>query len=185
MHTEGNVLVQSPIYGVIAEFHDPDMLMSAAERAREAGYRRMDAYSPFPIHGLAETIGFEDARIPWLAFGGGIFGAVSGFMLLTWVSVIDYPWNVGGRPLLSWPQFIPITFECTILFAALTAFGSQFFLNGLPKPYDPIFNARNFDRASQDGFFLCIEAEDMKFDVEETQAFLRTLGADDVSPVER
>ena len=182
MHTE---IIQSPIHGAVAEFADPDEMMTAATQAREAGYRRMDAYSPFPIHGLAEAIGFEDARIPWFAFGGAVFGAVSGFMLLTWVSVIDYPWNVGGRPLLSWPSFIPITFECTVLFAALTAFGSQFFLNGLPKPYNSIFNAKNFDRASQDRFFLCIESEDPNFDAEETQAFLRTLGAEEVSLVER
>lgn len=185
MHVEGNALVESPIYGVVAEFADPDQLVDAATRARAAGYRRMDAYTPFPIHGLAETIGFEDGRIPWMAFGGGLLGCLSGFMLLTWVGVIDYPWNVGGKPLLSWPQWIPIMFECTVLFTALTAFGSQFFLNGLPKPYDPIFNARNFERASQDRFFLCIEADDPKFDVDEVTEFLRTLGPEDVSPVEK
>src|SRR5690349_2228197 len=113
MHTEGNELVESPIYGVVAEFTDPDLLVDAARASREAGYRRMDAYSPFPIHGLAETIGFEDGRIPWLAFAAGLTGCVSGFLLLTWVGVIDYPWNVGGRPLLSWPQWMPIMFECT------------------------------------------------------------------------
>jgi hypothetical protein len=185
MHVEGNQLVQSPIYGVIAEFDDPDKVYDAAMAARAAGYRQMDAYTPFPVHGLAEVLGFEDGRIPWLAFGGGLFGVTSGFMLLIWVSWVDYPWNVGGKSLISWPQFVPIAYECTILFTALTAFAMQFFLNGLPKPYDPIFNARNFERASQDRFFLCIEAEDPKFDEAEVSAFLRTLGPEDVSSVER
>jgi hypothetical protein len=184
MHKEGSALVESPIYGLIAEFSDPDKLIEAANIARESGYQRMDAYSPFPIHGLAEAIGFEDGRIPWFAFFGGLTGVSVGFMLLYYVNVVDYPWNVGGRPLLSWPQFIPIMFECTVLFTGLTVFISQWLLNGLPRPYQSIFNARNFERASQDKFFLCIEATDRQFDIVETARFLSDLGADDVSEVE-
>jgi hypothetical protein len=190
MHKEGNflegvVLVDSPIYGLIAEFSDPDQLIEAANIAREAGYRNMDAYSPFPIHGLAEAIGFEDGRMPWFAFFGGMTGLAVGFMLLYYVNVIDYPLNVGGRPLLSWPQFIPIMFECTVLATGLTVFIAQWALNGLPRPYHSIFNARNFERASQDKFFLCIEARDNQFDVIETARFLSGLGADHVSEVEQ
>lgn len=185
MHREADVLVESPVHGMIAEFSDPDALVEAAHAAKAAGYRRMDAYSPFPIHGLAEAIGFEDARIPWFVFGGGLTGISVGFFLLYYVNVVDYPWNVGGRPLLSWPQFIPIMFECTILASGLTAFISQFLLNGLPKPYDSIFNAKNFDRASSDRFFLCIEADDASYDAVETARFLRTTGAENVSEVEK
>ena len=185
MHLEADVLVETPIHGLVAEFSDPDALVAAAHRARQAGYRRMDAYSPFPIHGLAEAIGFEDGRIPWLVFLGAVGGVTIGFALLYYVNVVDYPLNVGGRPLLSWPSFIPIMFECTILSAGLTAFGSQFFLNGLPRPYQSIFNAKNFERASQDRFFLCIEADDTRFDVVSTAQFLRGLGADFVSEVEK
>lgn len=184
MHKEGNTLVDSPVYGIIAEFSDPDVLLAAASKARQAGYTRMDGYSPFPIHGLAEAIGFEDGRVPWFGFFGGLGGFSIGFMLLYYVSVVEYPWNVGGKPLLSWPQFIPIIYECTILAAGVTVFASQFLLNGLPRPYNSIFNARNFDRASQDKFFLCIEAIDPKFDVDETTRFLWSLDADHVSQVE-
>jgi hypothetical protein len=185
MHKEGDTLVESPVHGLVAEFSDPDMLVAAANAAREAGYVRLDAYTPFPIHGLAEAIGFEDGRVPWFTFFGGITGFSVGFMLLYYVNVIDYPLNVGGKPLLSWPQFIPILFECTVLAAGLTAFGSQFLLNGLPRPYHSIFNARNFERASQDRFFLCIEAADARYNPDETARFLRGLGADLVSEVEK
>ena len=185
MHKEGNVLVESSIYGIVAEFSDPDRLVEAANISRESGYRNMDAYSSFPIHGLAEALGFEDGRIPWLAFFRGLTGFAVGFLLLYYVNVIDYPLNVGGRPLLSWPQFIPIIFECTVLVTGLTVFIGQWTLNGLPRPYHSIFNARNFERASQDKFFLCIEARDAQFDAVETARFLRGLGADDVSEVEQ
>ena len=193
MHKEGNSLVESPIYGIIAEFSDPDKLIEAANISRESGYRNMDAYSPFPIHGLAEAIGFEDGRIPWFAFLGGLTGFCVGFMLLYYVNVVDYPWNVGGRPLLSWPQFIPIMFECVVLMTGLTVFISQWMLNGLPRPYHPVFECEAFRSASIDAFwvsvesdklFLCIEATDRQFHIVETARFLASLGADDVSEVE-
>ncbi len=173
------------IYGIIAEFDDPDALIAAAGRAREDGYRNMDAYTPFPVHGLAEALDFKDNRLPWMIFLAGIAGAFGGFGLQYFVSVIDYPLNVGGRPLNSWPLFIPVTFECTILLAAATAVFGMLFLNGFPRPHHPIFNAPNFERASQDGFFLCIEADDPQFDPRRTRLFLERLDARSVNEVER
>jgi hypothetical protein len=146
----------------------------------------VEAYSPFPIHGLAEALGFNDWRIPWFSFVGGLTGMILGFTGLYYTSVVDYPWNVGGKPLNSWPQFIPITYECTILFAAGTAFLFQFILNGLPKLHHSIFNAPGFDRASQDRFFLFIETTDPQYNTESTFNFLRRLnGALTVNEVER
>jgi hypothetical protein len=175
----------NPVFGVIAEFTGPDALVDAAHRTRGEGFRRFDCYSPFPIHGLAEAMRFEDPRIPWMAFFGGITGAMLGFGLQYYIAVVDYPWNVGGKPLLSWPQFFPITFECTVLLTGLTTFVSQWTLNGLPRLHHPIFNAKNFERASQDRFFLCVESDDPKFDATETAAFLERLGAVSVSEVAR
>ncbi len=173
-----------PLHGIIAEYEDSEQLLSAAKRAREAGYTKMDAYSPFPVHGLAEAIGFEDHKVPWTVFIAGVVGAVAGFALQYYISVVDYPLNVGGRPFLSWPSFIPVTFETTVLFAAFGAFIGMLAFNGLPQPYHPIFNAPRFERASQDRFFLCIEATDPLFDRVKTRQFLENTGARLVSEVE-
>lgn len=173
-----------PLHGIIAEFESADELIRAAKRAREAGYTHMDAYSPFPVHGLAEAIGFEDHKVPWVVFISGVIGAVAGFALQYYVSVVDYPLNVGGRPYLSWPAFIPVTFETTVLFAAFGAFIGMLALNGLPRPYHPVFNAPRFERASQDRFFLCIEATDPRFDRVKTRQLLESMGARLVSEVE-
>lgn len=172
------------LYGIVAEFKDEDHILTAANQAREAGYRRLDAYTPLPVHGLAEAIGFHDWVLPWLIFLGGVAGAVGGFGLQVYVSAIDYPLNVGNRPLISWPSFIPVTFECTILLASFAAVFGMIILNGLPRPHHPIFNAPNFERASQDSFFLCIEATDPRFDPVKTTDFLQGLGAHTVSAVE-
>jgi len=171
------------VHGIVAEFDDPDVLVDAVKRTRAAGYRKFDAYSPFPIHGLAEAMEFNDVRIPWMAFFGGITGCLLGLGFQTFVAVVDYPWNVGGKPLFSWPQFIPITFEATVLCTGLCTFVSQFALNGMPRPYHPMFNARNFERATQDRFFLCIESRDPQFDPQSTASFLGELGSLDVSEV--
>jgi len=172
------------LHGIVAEFDDPDVLIAAAAKTRGAGYRKFDAYSPFPIHGLAEAMEFNDVRVPWMAFFGGLTGCLVGLGFQTFVAVIDYPWNVGGKPLFSWPQFVPITFESTVLCTGLCTFVAQFALNGLPKPYNPMFNAEGFDRASQDRFFLCIEARDPKFDPTTAKEFLSGLGALNVSEVQ-
>ena len=177
-------MVAARIYGLLAEFEAPEDLVSAAERAYADGYRHMDAHTPFPVHGLAEAIGFHTNRVPLLVLIGGIIGAGLGFFSQYWAAVIDYPINVGGRPLNSWPAFIPITFEVTILVAALTAVLGMLALNGLPQPYHPVFNAPRFALATRDRFFLCIEATDPRFDPVATRAFLEGLGAKEVTDVE-
>jgi hypothetical protein len=150
----------------------------------EEGYRRVDAYTPYPIEELSEAIGVKQTRLPYIVLFGGIAGGLAGYLLQYWTSVIDYPLNVGGRPLHSWPAFIVPTFEMTILGAALAAVFGMLALNGLPRPHHPIFNAPGFALASRDRFFLCIEAEDPRFDLEKTAAFLRSLGPREVSNVE-
>lgn len=183
MHHETPI---SPLYGMVAEFDEPEGVVAAARAARLAGYRKMEAYTPFPVHDLYEedALALHDWRVPWIIFIAGLSGAAFGMSMQFYTSVIDYPWNVGGRPAFSWPQFIPVTFECTILFAALTGVGAMFALNGLPRLHHPIFNAPHFEQASQTRFFLCIEATDAKFDREETETFLLSLNPLTVSEVE-
>lgn len=171
-----SAVAQSPkVYGLLAAFETPEDLVVAAGRAREAGYKQFEAYSPFPVHGLSEAVGFHESKIQWVIFVSGAMGALGGFALQWYVSVIDYPLNSGGRPLLTWPHFVPVTFECAVLFAAFGALLSMLGLNGLPRPSHPVFNAPRFLRASQDGFFLCIEAEDPHYDPERTRRFLLDL----------
>jgi hypothetical protein len=176
--------LQGPqLYGVIAEYVTPDALVDACKKARAAGYKRMDAYTPYPLEEAAEAIGFEKTRVPLLTLCGGILGGLSGYGLQYWVHVLAYPLNVGGRPLNSWPSFIIITFEMTILFAGITAVVGMLMLNGLPQPYHPVFNHPRFFAASRDRFFLCIEATDEKFDVTEATRFLQATDAVDVAEV--
>jgi len=169
---------------MVAEFVHPDDVLAAAKAARDAGYKRIEAYSPFPLHGMSEAMGFRDQRVPWIVFLGGLTGAVCGFALQYYIAVWDYPLNVGGRPLISLPQMVPVTFESTILFAAMGAFIGMLAMNFLPQPYHPIFNTPNFERASQDRFFLAIEAHDPKFDHDDTRKFLEGLSPEAVNYVE-
>jgi hypothetical protein len=171
------------VYGLMAEFENPDELLEAARKAHDAGYRRMDGYSPFPIEGLAETIGFHRTWLPLIVLLGGIAGGITGFGMQYYLSAIDYPLNIGGRPLNSWPAFIPITFELTILFAAISAVLGIVLLNGFPRPYHPVFNVHDFAMASRNRFFLCIESSDPKFDREQTRNFLQNLKPHAVSEV--
>jgi ActD protein len=171
-------------YGLLAEFDSPEALLAATRRAFGEGFRRMDAYSPFPVEGLSEALGFHRTRVPLIVLIGGLIGCVGGFCLQYWAAVLDYPINVGGRPLNSWPSFIPITFELTILIAALFAFFGVLALNGLPMPYHPVFNVERFELASRNRFFLCIEAADSKFDPGGTRIFLEGTGARGVYEVE-
>lgn len=172
------------VYGLIAEFERADALIAAARQAREAGYTRMDAYSPYPVEGLADALGFKGTMVPTIVLIGGIVGCIGGFLMQYWLSGSYYPINVGGRPLNSWPSFIPITFELTVLVAGLSAVLGMLALNGLPQPYHPVFNVERFALASRDRFFLAIESRDPKFDVETTRTFLEGLGAKEVSDVE-
>jgi hypothetical protein len=171
------------IHGAMARFDTPEDLIEACERAYSEGFRRMDAYAPMPVEGLAEAIGFRKNKVAFCVLIAGICGVIGGFGLLEWITVIAYPHNVGGRPLNSWPAYIPITFECMILLAALTSMISMFAMNGLPRPYHPVFNVPAFERATIDKFFLCIESSDPKFRVEETLEFLRELGGTEVTLV--
>jgi hypothetical protein len=173
-----------PFYGLMAEFTDPEALLAATRLAFVDGYRHMDAYSPLPIEGLAEALGFYKTRVPLIVLIGGIVGCVGGFYLQYWIAVIDYPINVGGRPFNSWPSFIPVTFELTVLLAALFALFGLLALNRLPMPYHPVFNVERFELASRNRFFLCIEATDPKFDDEATRRFLESVKSQGVYQVE-
>ena len=172
-----------PIYGLLAEFDDPTSLVVAADRARENGYVCMDAYSPFPIEELHQAIGMHHTRLPLIVLIGGLVGCFGGFGLQYWVSAVAYPINVGGKPFDSWPAFIPVTFECTILVAALACVLGMLALNGLPQPYHPVFNVPRFALASRNRFFLCIEARDPRFHLEDTRRFLETLNPREVTTV--
>lgn len=172
------------LYGIMAEFDNPSALVAAARRTHQAGYRRINGYSPYPIEELDEAIGFTRTTLPLIVLAGGILGGLGGFFMQYWMAVIDYPLNVGGKPYNSWPAFIPITFETTVLCAAFAAVLGMLVLNKLPQPYHPVFNAPNFALATRDRFFLVIEANDPKFRYEEATQFMKTLGARDVSDVE-
>ena len=173
----------STIHGLMAEFDDPNALVAATRHAFREGYRRMDAYSPFPIEELHEALGAHHTRLPLIVLIGGITGCLGGYGLQYWVSTMAYPLNIGGKPLHSWPAFIPVTFECTILLAALFAVFGMLALNGLPQPYHPVFNVPRFALASRNRFFLCIESRDPKFDLEATRKFLETLNPREVTSV--
>jgi len=176
--------VASPLYGVMAEFANPSDLVAAARAAYQTGYRRINGYSPFPIEELWEAIGFHRTGLPFIVLIGGILGGLGGFMMQYYLSVFYYPLNVGGKPLDSWPAFIPITFECTILLAALSAVFGMLALNKLPQPYHPVFNAPNFALATRDRFFLVIEASDRKYRHDEVVELLKSLNPVDITDVE-
>jgi hypothetical protein len=165
---------QSP-FGLAAEFDSDHALLEAARQIHAAGYRKTDAFSPFPVDGLSEALGFERTGMPVIVGLGGLIGAVGGYFMLWFANVIHYPWNIGGRPPHSWPAFIPITFELGVLFASLSAIIGMLALNGLPMPYHPMFNLPSFSLASRDKFFIVIEYKDPKFDMEKTRAFLEAL----------
>jgi hypothetical protein len=182
-HGSGTAEEARTSYGLMAEFSTPSALVEAARQAHKAGYRRMDGYSPFPIEELQEALGFRATRLPLLVLMGGLLGGTLGYTLAYWVSAVAYPLNIGGRPLHSTPAFVPVTFEMTILFAALSAVIGMIVLNGLPMLYHPVFNVERFRTASRDKFFLVIEASDPKFDPSATREFLATLGAHEVDNI--
>jgi hypothetical protein len=176
--------VAPTLYGLMASFDQPEDVLEATRRAHDAGYRRMEAYTPFPVEGLNEALGYGHTRLPMIVLTGALAGGIGGFLMQYWMTVIDYPLNIGGRPYFSWPAYIPATFELTILLGSFSAVIGMLALNGLPQPYHPVFNVPQFRVASRDGFFLCIEAVDPKFDVAETKQFLESLNPRGVFEVE-
>jgi len=166
---------QPALFGYLAEFTDGDGLLAAAKRGREAGYQWMEAYTPLPMHELTHVLGYKN-RLPLFILVGGIFGALAGFGMQYYASVISYPQNIGGRPFNSWPSFLVVTFEMTILCAALTAVLGMLALNGLPRPHHPIFAVPQFEHASRDHFFLLIAWLDDQFEIDGTKRFLEGLG---------
>ncbi len=173
-----------PIYGIMAEFDEAQRLLEAAEHAYQAGYRRMDAYSPYPIEGLAEALGKQHTRLGWIVLCGAVAGATVGFLLAYYASAVSYPLNIGGKPFNSWPAFIPVVFECTILAAAFSAVLGMLVLNGLPQPYHPVFNVPRFALASRNRFFMCVESRDPQFDRQATRKFLEEASGHEVYEVE-
>jgi hypothetical protein len=175
--------VSANSYGMLAMFEDHEHLLAAARKAHDQGYRRMDAYSPFPVEGLSEALGHKRTLVPLVVLLGGITGGLGGYFMEWYALARDYPINVGGRPFHSWPAFIPITFELTILSASICALLSMVIFNKLPQPYHPVFNVADFARASVDRFFLCIESTDPKFDLKKTREFLASCQAREVLEV--
>ena len=180
----GKRKVRPATYGLMAEFDNPSDAVAAARRIHEEGYKRIDAFSPYPVEELSEAIGVHRTHMSLIVLIGGILGGTTGYLMQFYVHTIYYPINVGGKPFHSWPAFIPITFEMTVLGAGLFAVFGMLAMNGLPEPYHPVFNAPNFALASRDRFFVLVESTDPKFDRERTAEFLRTLNAREVTDVE-
>jgi hypothetical protein len=166
------------VYGLVAEYPTPEALLKAAEQVRDAGYTRVDALTPFPVHGIVDALGLPKSKMAGLVLGGAIAGALVGFAMQTYLSVFQYPHITTGRPLFSWPNFIPVIFECTVLFAGLTAFVGMLVRNNLPRPYHPVFAAPRVENTTTSTFMIVVEAADPKFELNGTEAFLRKTGAD-------
>lgn len=166
---------QDLVYGLLAEFEQPEDVLNAARKAFAAGYRQMNAYTPFPVEGLSAALGQKPTRLPWLVLAGGLLGGATAYLTLYYASVISYPLNVGGRPLNSWPSFIPITFELTVLGASFAAFFGTLAISGLPHPNHPLFAVPAFSLATRNRFFLCLQSRDPLFDSRRTRQFLEEM----------
>jgi Protein of unknown function (DUF3341) len=173
----------TPTYGIMAEFDSASDLVAAARKTHEAGYRKIDAYSPFPVEELAEAIGFHKNGVPLVTLIGALIGGISGYLMQYWIAAISYPINVGGRPFHSWPAFIVVTFEMTILFGGIAAVFGMLALNGLPMPYHPVFNVPRFAMATKDRFFLIVFSSDPKYNPTDTRRFLEGLSPRSISEV--
>lgn len=172
------------LFGILAEFETPATLFHGCEEIRDAGYKKWDAYTPFPVHGLEKAMGLPASKVPWLVLVGGLAGASGGMFMQWWMSAVDYPLVISGKPLFSWPAFVPVTFELGILFAAFGAVFGMLALNRLPQPYHPLFQSKSFERVTDDKFFVAIEARDPQFDPEDTADFLKSIGAVNVELIE-
>jgi len=183
MHSGHTNEIDNGLYGLMAEFETPGELVAAARKVREAGFKKYDAFTPYPIHELDDAMDLHDNRVSLFTLIGGLVGCAGGFGLASWVSAVAWPLNIGGRPLISTPMFIPVTFELTILIGGLTAAISMIIMNGLPSPYHPVFNVERFANASRSKFFIVIESEDPKFDRARTEQFFESLGAEEIAEV--
>jgi len=172
------------IFGILAEFKTPASILDAAGRAYAEGFRQFDCHTPFPVHGLDRAMGLAASKVPWLVLGGGLTGGSCGLLLQWWTSAVSYPLIIGGKPLFSYQAFVPVTFELTILLASFGAVFGMFALNRLPMFYHPIFRAPTFHRATDDRFFLSIEAKDPRFDVARTRQFLEAIGGENITVLE-
>jgi hypothetical protein len=173
-----------PRFGLLAEFESPGQLLEAARGVRDAGYKRWDCHSPFPVHGLDRAMGLGDSRLPWLVLGGGMAGLAAAMLMQWWMNAVDYPFWISGKPFFSVPANIPVAFELTVLFASISAFAGMFVFNNLPKFYHPALRSRRFRRATTDRFFIIIESADPMFDERRTEQLLRSLGPARVEPLE-
>ncbi len=178
----GTLKKKQPVFGVLAEFSNAGELLRCIERARDFGYTKMEAYTPLPLHEVAHALGHK-SRLPLIVLIGGLLGGTIGFSMQYWMSVVDYPQNIGGRPLNSWPSFIVVTFEMTILFAALSAVFGMLALNGLPRPHHPVFDVKGFELASRNRFFLHILSRDSEFELSKVKQFLETQAPLSISEV--
>lgn len=176
---------QQKLYGLLAKFNDQEDLLSAARRVQQAGYQNFDAYTPYPVEGLERAMHLKSSYLPFVVLLGGLVGGIGAFFMQVFATGYDYPLNIGGRPLFSWPAYIPITFELTVLFAAFAGVLGLFYATRFPQPYHPVFNSEDFnENSSTNGFYLDIEARDPKFDLQQTRTFLESLGATQVTEIE-
>ncbi len=175
--------IKSDIYGVLAECKNPKQLIDVAQLVNNSGYKKFDTFSPFPIHGMDKAMSLKKSKLGWIVFGHGLLGLIGGFSMIYYMMVIDYPLNIGGKPLFNLPAWIPVMFELTILLSAFGAVFGMFYLNGLPKLNHPLFTSDNFKKATDDGFFICIESEDPQFDSEKVQKLLKNAGAENIEEV--
>lgn len=171
------------IYGILAEFRNPKELTEASKSVVESGYRHFDTFSPFPIHGIDKAMSLKKSKLGWIVFGHGLLGLVGAFALIYFTMVVDYPLNISGKSLVNIPAWIPVIFELTVLLSAFGAVFGMFYLNGLPKLNHPLFSSENFKRATDDGFFVCIESEDPQFEEEKVTKFLKDVGATNIETI--
>jgi len=171
------------VHSLVGYFDTPGELVRACEELRDAGYRKFDAHSPFPVHGIERAMGLRSSRVPWVSLAGGIFGGLSGLALQIWTMGIDYPQNISGKPLVAFQAYVPVTFELTILFAAFGTFFATWGLSGLPEFFHPVMQHPTFGRVTDDKFFISVEAVDPRFELEKTRALLQTTGAKEIQEV--